>query len=447
MDFLNKLVIPLSPEHIQLLHYVLILIFFLFIPFISIVICGTAVSLYYRSKGIKNKNSNYLRFAKEIIKTLTVNKSMGLVLGVLTLLTSILIYIQLLHTANVGTVNYLLLSVIFLIVSLVLIYTYRYSITFTDIFDSIEEFKPSDESVSEDINELKTGSKRLSIKSGVYGLVFLFIAVWLFIGGVTLAGITKDWNSVSIISLLFSASVISRLIAFLAAAAAFSGGTILFRYFYWEGGVKNLDDDYRALIKKVGLTLASVGSVILPVFLLTNLLSLPDNSLSSSVFTFTVIALVLIFLSYQLLYVMISSKTVKYSAPVFFIILFTIMSMIVKDQVAMANATKPETLRLKAKYEQVMQKFEAPAKAPKISGMKIYQNICSACHRFDKKLVGPPYEQTLPKYKGNVDKLVTFILNPKQNNPGYPPMPNPGLNRAQAHAVATYILKEVKKYE
>ena len=123
------------------------------------------------------------------------------------------------------------------------------------------------------------------------------------------------------------------------------------------------------------------------------------------------------------------------------------MAIIVKDQLAMGNATQKQNEILSANFTQVMEKLTGESNSPKVSGEAIYKNICSACHSFDHKVVGPPYEQTLPKYKGNVDKLVTFILNPKQNNPGYPPMPNPGLNPVQAKAVATYILKEVKKYE
>ena len=81
-----------------------------------------------------------------------------------------------------------------------------------------------------------------------------------------------------------------------------------------------------------------------------------------------------------------------------------------------------------------------------ISGADIYKTRCSACHRFDQKLVGPPYKETMPKYAGNVDKLVAFIKNPGKVNPAFPPMPNPGLKPAEARAVAKYILEEYKKY-
>jgi len=81
-----------------------------------------------------------------------------------------------------------------------------------------------------------------------------------------------------------------------------------------------------------------------------------------------------------------------------------------------------------------------------ISGADIFNGKCSACHKYDQKLVGPPYKETLPKYNGDVDKVAAFVMNPSKINPAYPAMPNQGLKPAEARAIATYILEEVKKY-
>jgi cytochrome c len=89
----------------------------------------------------------------------------------------------------------------------------------------------------------------------------------------------------------------------------------------------------------------------------------------------------------------------------------------------------------------MMAQLTGSNKPKAISGEEIYKNICSSCHSFDHKVVGPPYQQTMPKYEGKMNELVAFILSPKQNNPGYPPMPNPGLRPDQAQAVAKYIME------
>ena len=121
MEFLEKFVIPQSSEHLQLLHYLAMLIFFLFVPFISMVFGGTFLSLFYRHKGLKENNKNYLTFAKEIIEVVTVSKSLGVILGIVPVLTTVLIYSQLLHLSNTTSVIYLSVSFL-LIISCINIY-------------------------------------------------------------------------------------------------------------------------------------------------------------------------------------------------------------------------------------------------------------------------------------------------------------------------------------
>ena len=447
MNLLDKLVIPLSPEHITLLHYLSMLIFFLFVPFICIVLGGTLLSLIYKRKGIKENNSLYLRFAKDIIETVTINKSMGVMLGIVSLLTSILIYVQLFHSGNLITVNYLVWSFVFVTLGIILIYTYRYSSSFSELFNSIEDSKAADESIAGEIAKYRASTLKLSFNAGRFGLAFLFIGIWLFAAGVSLGFLPSDWTGRGILSILFSWAVVSRYITILLSAAAFTGAAILFSFFYWEGGKQNLEEDYKNLVRRNGIILTAVPAIILPLFLLIDLTGLPGAALSSSVFTFFTLGVLLLFLGYHYLYLMYKDSSTNYSLHIFIVVLLTIFATIVADQTAMVNTNKKQTFILAQNFENVMAKLTANNTPQKISGKEIYTNICSACHSFDHKVVGPPYKQTLPKYHDDVDKLVKFILNPTQNNPGYPLMPNPGLKPDQAKAVATYILKEVRKYE
>ena len=57
--------------------------------------------------------------------------------------------------------------------------------------------------------------------------------------------------------------------------------------------------------------------------------------------------------------------------------------------------------------------------------------------------MGPPYQETVPKYNGDVQKLADFVFSPTQNNPGYPPMPNQGLKKKEAVAVAKFLIDSV----
>ncbi len=452
MEFLEKFVIPQSSEHIQLLHYLAMLIFFLFVPFISMVLGGTYLSLFYRNKGTKANNKNYLNFSKDIIEVVTVNKSLGVILGIVPLLTAVLIYSQLLHLGNTTAVVYLSVSFLLVIVSLILIYAYRYSTKFTNVFSSLNEVKHKDPAVMpelaatwNEIAELREASRNVSMRTGTYGLALLLLSIWFFTSGVTIAAFPNEWSEGNFLSILFSWAVITRFLFFIAMALAFTGGTILFHYFYWEGGKQGLNEDYKQFIRKTGVNLTLYSSLLLPFLLAVILFSLPDTAVSGAVFGYSTLALLLMFLSYNLLYSMLKNSNTKYSGILYLSLIVIIMSVIIKDQLAVDNATEKQAVILSSKYEEMMAQLTGEgSKVTAVSGEEIYQVRCSSCHAFDHKVVGPPYKQTLPKYEGKINELVAFILNPKQNNPGYPPMPNPGLKPNEAQAVAKYILSTYK---
>lgn len=440
MEFLNKLVIPLSGEHIALLHYLQMLILFLFIPFISIVFGGLLLSIIYRNKGAKENNSQYLRFSRELIEITTVNKSTGVILGIFPVLTSILLMVQILHGSSQETIALLSYSFIVIILALILVYAYRYTLTLSEIFTAIKDIKIEDLGISGSVKKYRERSWNLSIKTGVLGFILLFLAVWLFIAGLTVTTFHSAFADKTLISILFGWQVISRLIYFIFAAFAFTGATAFFIYFYWEGGREGLSKDYENFIRNLITKVTFISALFIPIFLVIDLFGLPGNTLSGSVYTFSFLALVFLFFVYHFIYSMLKFENAKFSGHLFLAMLLILMTVIVKDQIAMNNATKLQSEMLTNQFDSMMLKISATQKPKVINGKEIYQNICSACHSFDHKVVGPPYEQTMPKYEGKMDQLVAFILNPKQNNPGYPPMPNPGLKPDQAKAVANYIM-------
>lgn len=442
MEFLDKLVLPLSYEHLQLLHYLLMLVLFMFIPFIGLIIGGTTLSVYFKSKGLNEGNENYLKYSKDIIDIVTLNKSAGIILGILAFFAGILILIQVLHTAGLGTINYLISSFILIVIGLILVYTYRYSLSFTNIFDSIKDVKFSDESLSGEVAKFREGNQSLGAKSGKYGLILLYIAMWIFTAAISLIIFTHKWGDRNFFYVLFSWEVLSKYIHFLAFSFAFAGAAVLFGTFYWEGGKKIIDEDYKYFVKSITVKIIFAASLIIPLLLIIDLFALPLNALSGSVFGFALIALLLLFWAYHLLYSMIKYSSVKLSGLLFFVLFFSILASITKDQLTVINSTQLQTEILSKHFDEYLAGLKSQAAGPvEINGEEIFQNICSSCHAFDHKVVGPPYQETMPKYEGKMNNLVAFILNPTQNNPGYPPMPNPGLKPNQAKAVAEYIMQ------
>lgn len=447
MEFFDKIVLPQSAEHIQLLHYLMILIQFLFLPFLSVILVGTFLSLRYWKKGLKEKNHLYIQFSKDVIDTLTVNKSFGVVLGILPIVTSILIHAQLLHKSNSSAMIILMIAFPLIALGLIFVYTFRYSLTFTDLFNFLKSTSSLEQTLKDKVVKFETGSNNLARKSGVGGLALLTVGSWYYISAISFAVFSEVWESGNQLSVLFSMSAILNYIQFLLLAFAITGSAILFAFFYWDGGKENVTDEYKNFVKKISLTMTFTALILLPVMLLINVLLLPKSSLSGSVFSYSVIAVVLIFLSYHFLYAISKTSNLKMSGQLFFVVIFAFLALIIKDQMAMSNSTKLHSAVLSSDFDKYLSelKGEGTLTVKARSGEEIFQIVCSSCHKFDEKLVGPPYNKVLTKYEGNMDQLVAFIRNPVKVDPAYPPMPNLALKLDEAKNIAEYIMAQHSK--
>ncbi len=441
MEFLNNFVLPQSAEHIELLHYMLLLVLFLFIPFISIVFGGIILSVIYRRKGEKENNKFYLRLAKEIAEITTINKSVGFILGVAPIIASILIYSQLLHNSQVTNLNYLALSLVFVTVALIFIYSYRYSLSFNRIFNSFSGKDNTDPGVIEDVQKLSDESNRISKKAGTFGLAFLFLGLWFFVTALTIPTLYLDWKIDDFIAGLFSWNVLSRFAFYILFAVTLTGGMILFTFLEDEKKKRVKDEEYSNFVKQKIVRVTFFVSIFIPVLLLISVFGLPSSSLTGTVFFYAIISLILLFLGYHFLYLL--SKEIKgtTAALLFFALVFSIAAFIISDQKAMATATKFQSASLSAEFDKYFAELKGEGKTVTINAAELYEVKCASCHKWDQKLVGPPHLEVLPKYVGKEAQLVAFIRNPVKVDPAYPSMPNPGLKPNEADALAKYLME------
>jgi len=141
---------------------------------------------------------------------------------------------------------------------------------------------------------------------------------------------------------------------------------------------------------------------------------------------------------------MYKNSETSYIVPVFFFVLVIFAFNIFKEESVLGNALQKQSYTVIQKSDEYEREVKSKlVTSSGISGEQIYNTKCIACHRFDVKLVGPPYMETVPKYNGDVQKLADFIYSPTQNNPGYPPMPNQGLKKKEALAAAQFLIDKV----
>ena len=206
--------------------------------------------------------------------------------------------------------------------------------------------------------------------------------------------------------------------------------------------------EYSSFVKNFAIILTFVSIILLPVLLLLSFIFVPRAALSGSVFIYFVLLLIAVLVACNLLYLMFKNSELSFVTAVFFLVFITFGFGILKDQLLLANALREHTETLIAKSEDYEK--EIASKLTTSSGVdaeQIYNTKCIACHKFDIKLVGPPYNETVPTFKGDVNALADFIYNPSTTpkNAGYPPMPNQGLKKKEATAMAQWLINKVAK--
>jgi len=449
MDLLDHSVLPQSAHHMVLLRYLLSLTFILFFLYASVLFGSLLYSLYFRRKGEKSGENKYKRFSKELIDQVTFNKVIAIAFGVVPLLSAVFGYAQLLHNSGLNVPEFLLLALLLLIIALLFVYTYKYTFHLKEIFQFAEEKNVESQNgkyLTEEISSYYFKTGRLHKQSGLYALLFLTVTVYIFLSTVQLASDTARWASDNnLFGLIFSFSALIDFIQFIAAAFSVTSALVLYLQFKTNNGIEH-DDNYKSFVKNFSLRSGLISTLILPLIIVLNVIISPVNLLSFDYFGVVLTALILLLLTASIFYQMIKDPSINYSTFLVVLLVFVFLSLVVKDQLAFDNSTKIQTAILVKEYDSYEKKIqEEMGVSTPISGADIYNGRCIACHNFDKKVVGPPYNSTLPKYEGKRDLLVKFILNPVKVNPDYPAMPNQGLKPKEAEAVADYLLKTYKK--
>lgn len=450
MDFLDQLVIPPSANHVMLLKYILTISLLLFVPYTGMMIGATYLSNYFNKKGRRMHNPMYTRFAKDIIEQLTITKSAELALGSIPVLSTTFAYAQLLYEAKTITMGIMVLSALFFIIAFVFIYKYRSTFQIGEVLQSYRGLVGSEklDQPGKNVEKIRDYEENLvssNLTYGKIGMYMLLFAAYIFVGSTSLASDPTRWDSVNnILRILFSWQTITNYLYLLAAGGTITGGAILFYLFKWNGGLKDMDEEYAGFVKSYASKLTFVSAICLPLLIFFNFLYLPSSANSPSVYVYLVIIMLLLLVLYNFLYPMIKNSDTSFATIVFVLIFMVFTFNIIKDGAALGNALRDHTEEITKKAEEIEK--EAKTKTMTAGGISpdaIYNSKCSACHRFDVKLVGPPYQQTVPKYNGNVQDLAAFIFNPVKKNPDFPPMPNQGLKKKEALIMAQWLMDKV----
>lgn len=424
--------LPLSE---WLLVVLLVVSFLVHLLFVNLMVGGSLLTLWSQIKGLKNKEYDIL--AHEIAATITVNKSIAVVMGIAPLLSINVLYTIYFYSANALT-GLMWLAVIPLVtVAFLLTYLHKYT------WETLENHK----------------AIHISILA-VAVAIFLFIPL-IFLTNINLMLFPEKWSLVKgFFSALTLPNVFPRYLHFIFASLSITG-----LFLHWYMGRKNYPFETifptftRYELKKKGYSLALVGSVIQFLIGPIVLLTLPSKGLG-----WNLVFVILIGASIALPAMWMMWKGIKGDETtidkdfkkVLILMTITVVFMGSGRQIYRSNALEKhrELVRLKTNEFQEIKKIaiakSKEAKANESSanlsgadkGKAVFNQFCAACHKPDVKLVGPPVKEMATIYKGNKGDLQKWIKNPGKKRPDYPQMPGfeSQLSQEQLDQLSKYIL-------
>ncbi|RJP21727.1 MAG: hypothetical protein C4520_09405 [Candidatus Abyssobacteria bacterium SURF_5] len=419
--------IPLDlPGGPTFLRVLLVLTFILHIFFVGLMVGGTYFSVIYRILGFKDQFS--LRFAKEILDTVTINKSMAVVIGVAPLLVISLIFTIYWYSVIQLTYPYFLSIVWLVILAFLLLYAYKYT------WDDLSKRRP--------IIHICIGAAAAGI--------FTFVPL-IFLANINLMLLPFQWHEYTgFFRSLLLPNVLPRYLHFFVADFA-NIGFFTAAYFWYVG--RKSDDPFYPRARNLGLRWALIATLLQGVFGPLNLFTMPRGFYSTSLLILVLVGIALVTVGAVAVISAIQEFSVKKMAIALVAIgsVAVVMSFI-RDTVRLNLLRGPDQIAKQntelyfASVEEFLETYTPPeeegaaARAP--SGQALFNRFCASCHSQEQVTVGPPLTYMVEKYKGNPDEMSQFVLNPVKVNPELPRMPKLPVTQEQTEAITEYVLNE-----
>ncbi len=417
-----------------LLVFFLVISFLLHITFINLMVGGSLVTLWAQIKGLKDKK--YDTFAHEIAKTITVNKSMAVVLGVAPLLSINTLYTVYFYSANALTGFAWIMIIPLVTIAFLLTYLHKYT------WDSLAHHK------------------RLHISIiGLSAAIFLVIPL-IFLTNVNLMMFPEKWGEVrGFISALVLPNVLPRYFEFLGACVAVTGVFIV-----WYHGRKNYDiarlyqgGFERYELKKLGYVITVSGLALQIFFGILVLFTLPSKGMGYGIVGMMggagLFLLAALWYSYRSIVGPPATIDLHFNKILAAMLVFMVFygssrqwyrhNALDKHQQLMAGHTSEfQRLSKEARENPVVDELEVDPSLGEVAvGAALFKMNCAACHRETERLVGPPVTEMASIYTGNDRQLIDWIKSPGKKRDDMPQMPGfPQLSDNELQELANYIL-------
>ncbi len=417
MTIIKDLLISPSSDLQALLPAFIVFLFALNVYYISVLLFSNALSLKYLVK-----NSDLSKYYSDLFTT---NKKIMFAFGIIPPIFLAILLRMYILTSGFNFEFHILASAVILLSGLSALYIYN---------------------------------RKKSFISGIAGIVLIFGYLFMISIISSVIMLPEKWpfiNSV-FINPLFSETPFLIFFSILILSLIIGGGALGFFSFRWSEKKIRDGSTISPVININGNISIIAGTFLFPPLLFLLLYTIPSYTLSKTIFLKSLfIIFTLIILGY---YAFLSLKkrsgnngsTIKFALT---IILTLVSSWLLFNFQQNSNSELVRALHLESEERAAKteaQRTEIYAKNMNVGpefGAKIFKEKCTSCHDFEKKILGPPFLETVPKYLESPEKMEEFISSPKKINPEYPSMPNPGLTRFQIKAVVLFITDKVRSME
>jgi cytochrome c551/c552 len=428
MGFFSQHITPPTAHYLDLLQFIAVMTYMIHLPYIGMVIGGVGSAMWFTLADSDHPNPRYARFAGALLDLFIGNKIAALVLGVLPIFVLTLAYLQWFVGAQATPLGYIPWTLVPVVLGFIALGLYRRSFA------------------------TRKNNIRAHLGMGSLGVVLLLAAYFILMAILCRLQDPEKWfRATNLGIMLLNWNSIWKFLFFLHASFALTGCAILFFFFKWPGTrVKpGGDDGYVGLVRNYGAGMAFAFSLALPVYYTFYIFTTADVALDNAVYIMAVGVVFVVLVNTLLLFPNLKAKATRFGGASFVLFLVAYVLVIVVDQKTMVNANAEhralavfEAQRLEIERQAELEALAAGAHGAD-RGEEIFTGQCLACHRFDSKLVGPPLQEVLPKYKDDVATLKTYVKKPYRINPDYPPMPALGLSDADVDAVVQYLFDQL----
>ena len=423
--------IPLPlPADTDLLQLLLIGAFIAHIFFVNLMVGGSLLVLGFQIRGLREPDFD--RLARELAVTVTVNKSLAVVLGVAPLLLINVLYTIHFYTANALTGTAWILLIPAIAAAFLLLYLHKFT------WDRLANHRPL----------------HIAVLGVAVGL-FLVIPL-VFLANVNLMLFPERWTEVrGFLGALTLPNVFPRYLHFLCASLIV---TSLFGVWYFGRPGFRAEQAFDRLTKpalrrifySLALAVSLAQFVVGPLVLFT----LPSRGLDVSV-----VAMILLGAGVSLPAVWMMWRELSVREPhgkrlpfIAAYLLLTVLCMAtgrhMYREVALAEhraEMQEATSRwlddsAQAAYDRSAGRERAAAGVSE--GQHLFQTSCAGCHAIETRLVGPPLTEIARIYAGAPEGIVTWAQAPGKKRPGSPQMPPfASLGEKRLRAIAEYMLE------